>query len=353
MSDHPETPVSPAARRELAAIASALIDSFIDSGKTRPAIPPGRRDEIVDALVRAMVEHEWLVAYVDEIERAREARGVDLELLGRPAPDLPDQVIARDGFGALGDEALAEIAIDPSALRVLAEYLWGEIEPGEGEGTPEWGDWWWKAVSAEDSAGLPFARGTAQEKTATQRPAEDPATIPFDADRPAKRHDGGLPPWVRRFAPLAASLLLGIFLGRVAFDRGGDFVLAAGASPLIGPGRGSDRDLGLQFESPLAGFATIVALAPGGPAEVYPALGRDDIAVDARSVAEYGPLPPGTREAFVIVTETPASDPIRRAIRDGAGGSADGANLRGLLEERLRAKGYRRMAIGAAEFPAE
>lgn len=352
MNENAGTTATSGDRERFASLADDLVRAFTGSGTGTPAMPPGRRDELLALLVRSMVDGETLDAYAEQLERARTARGFDMDLPERPCGNLPEEEVARRGFGVLPDDQLTEIALDPSALRALTAYLWGELDQtSDGTGL-ERGDWWWAAVSVEGLARPGLVPGVVATGGAEPGVArEEKQILPFEAGTTGNRSKAVK--WLRPFAAVEASLLLGVFLGRTAFERSGEAILAAGASPLIGPGRGTERDLSVRYTSPLSGFATVVALAPGRPTEVYPALGRDVIRVDSDSAGEFGPLPAGTREALVIVSETPAADPVRWALRELAGSLADGASLRDFLEGRLQAKGYRRFALGAAEFPAE
>lgn len=355
MSEDQKTPATSAKRLELASLAEHLVRGFVDSGKRQPVIPPGRRDELIFALARMMVDGETLDKYVEQLRRARTTHGIHLALLERPSGELPDEEIARGGFGVLTDEQIAEIAIDPPALRTLAAYLWGELDPESDEPAPERGDWWWEAVTSGELDYPGLARrviANASESAADAR--EDAKVIPFGSPRTANRPWGNR--WLGQAAAIAASLLLGVFLGRTAFDGGGEgnagYPLAS-ASPVYGPGRGTERDLGVRFESGLRGFATVIALSPGNRPEVFPALGRDDVAVQTRVPTEFSPLPAGTKEALVVVTETPAADPVRRALRDRSDETGDASSLLTFLEPRLRTKGYRRISIGIIRFDSE
>lgn len=355
MSKDPGTPVTSAKRSELALMADQLVRAFVDSGKSQPVLPPGRREALVSALGRMMADGETLDAYVEELRRARTAHGIHIELLERPSGELPDEAVARGGFGVLTDEQLAEIAIDPPALRTLAAYLWGELDADSDLPEPERGDWWWEAVTSRELARPGLARSViANASEPAVSAPKDEQVIPFDSARTA--HRPRAPRWLGQAAAIAASLLVGVFLGRTAFDGGGEGSGRrdlASASPVYGPGRGTERDLSVRFTSGLQGFATVVALTPGSRPEVFPALGRDDVPVRSGAQIEFGPLPPGTKEALVIVTETPAADPIRRALRERNDETGDVSGIRAFLGSHLRTKGYRQIASGSIQFDAE
>lgn len=355
MNEDACTTVTPEDRARFATRADELVRAFAESATGNPVLPPDRKEELVRLLARSMADRETLDAYTDELERARTERGVDMVLLERPRGDLSEEAIAKGGFGVLPDERLAEIAIDPCALRALAAYLWRDLDPHSEEPEPPWGDWWWEAVTSEELA-RPGVVGRVLERVRGEiHPvAKEEQVIPFDAGKDGRRPKPVR--WLGQAAALAASLLVGVFLGRTAFDGGGEGSGRsdlASASPVYGPGRGTERDLSVRFTSGLQGFATVVALTPGSRPEVFPALGRDDVPVHSGAPAEFGPLPPGSKEAIIIVTETPAADPIRRALRERNDETGDVSGIRAFLESHLRTKGYRRIASGSIRFDAE
>jgi hypothetical protein len=148
---------------------------------------------------------------------------------------------------------------------------------------------------------------------------------------------------------LAASILfaLGAIVGSLAFrERTG--VLVASAMPSYHDVRGNERELRIEIKSELSGFATIVALAPGPRPEVFPGPGGDDIPVKAATSVESGPLPLATTRVVLVVTETPAAEPIRKALAKKTFTPDQMEELRQFLQSTLEAKGYRRMAFGVA-----
>ncbi len=155
-----------------------------------------------------------------------------------------------------------------------------------------------------------------------------------------------------RFAALAASLLFGVFLGAKAFRDGptSSEILVASASPVYGNTRGADRALRIEMRSSLAGHVTVIALAPDRQPEVYPGLGAEDIGIMADVPREYGPLPPATTRVLFVVTETPADETVRKALRGRKYGPEDLDRLKADLTSSLRDKGFRRMALGEAAF---
>ena len=183
--------------------------------------------------------------------------------------------------------------------------------------------------------------------------ADPPPPLPFTRKDKLRRDSQALW-WGGRLAALAASLLLGILIGtRVLRDggrSGATEILIASATPIFDPSRGGggvEKDwLGIKIDSRLSGFATVVALAPARGPEVHPDFGGDDVPVRSGVPAEVGPLPQSTTHVLFVVTETPAGEPIRRALQDKSFGPGDAAELRTLLLSTLESKGYRRIAFG-------
>ena len=118
-------------------LATDLVMAFIDLGKVKPVLPVGRRGEVIELLTRLMAARDFFEAYVAALEAELEHREVRLLLLesGGAGLDIPDEQIAREGFGGLTDDQLADIAISPEALHAIRDYL-DDPEAVEGEG--EW-----------------------------------------------------------------------------------------------------------------------------------------------------------------------------------------------------------------------
>ena len=67
-----------------------------------------------------MADNEACLAYITAIEAEQERQGVKDLLLAQSGRMLPDEQlaqIARDGFGGLSDDELADFAFSPEALR--------------------------------------------------------------------------------------------------------------------------------------------------------------------------------------------------------------------------------------------
>jgi hypothetical protein len=331
-------------------LAREMVRAFVSGGKERPVLPHGRRGEIISLVVRAMIEPDLLDGYIRAIEEERRSQEAEEALLGLPCPDLPEERIAEGGFDSLADGELAAIAVDPAALRTLAAYLWGEFVP-EG-GTIERGDWWWEAVTRGETAHPGLARGFLEGlKRQEEQTARGRETLPFDDARHTSRSRRKILRLIGQVTALAASLLIGVFLGTsVLQDGGGGRTLGIGGEARYGPVRGTERERSVVFRSPIRGFATIVVLREGSPPEVLPGPGQDDLRVRPGVDLEHGPLPPGTDVALVLITETPASDPIRRALRGASFSPGEAGVLRAELEAALRGMNYRRLALGTIRF---
>jgi hypothetical protein len=153
-------------------------------------------------------------------------------------------------------------------------------------------------------------------------------------------------------AAIAASLLigLGILIASKLPRGGGTEVLVANASPVYGPGRGAERELRVEMRCDLAGFAAVLALAPTRWPEIFPGPGGEDIPITSGVPKEFGPLTPGTTRVLFVVTETPAAEPIRKALRGKTFTPDQVDELQAFLRSALEAKGYRRMGFGTATY---
>jgi hypothetical protein len=152
----------------------------------------------------------------------------------------------------------------------------------------------------------------------------------------------------------AASLFAaGIFVDRTAFLRdtglaAPHIVPATAVTELVGA-RGLDRVLEIRITSPIAGFATVVALIPNRRPQAFPVLGGDDIPVAAGTPSQGVSLPDATMCVVFVVTETPAGEPIRRMLSENKVtkySPEQDSQLRNDLQELLIAKGYHRIAVG-------
>ena len=226
--------------------------------------------------------------------RARR-HGVHLALFKQLTSDLPDEVIA-DGFGVLSDEQLADIAIDPSALHALSDYLWCELDPDSELPEPEWGDWWWKAVSSGEAPVPGLAPSVVANASAPPAPPpKEEAIIPFDPSRTTGRPRAT--GWLGQAgAALAASLLLGVFLGKTAFDGGGEgsgsFPLAS-SSPVYGPGRGAERGPRCPVRKWSSRLRDGRGSFAGESTRGLPRHWQGRRARAVRHPTEFSPLPPG------------------------------------------------------------
>ena len=159
------------------ALATGLVGAFVRGGKIKPVLPEGRRDEVVAALTRLLLDTEALDAYAAALDAERRRQGVDLLLLDLPCLDLPDRQVAREGFARLSDDQLADLAIDPVALKVLHRSLVGDLGP-----EVEASDWWWEALGRGEQLRYPgLAQRTIQRVMGTageeHREQEDSAPI--------------------------------------------------------------------------------------------------------------------------------------------------------------------------------
>lgn len=157
-------------------------------------------------------------------------------------------------------------------------------------------------------------------------------------------------------AAIAASLLVGLFGGRLI--RSGDnaraTVLVAQVSVAREIGRGEKPVASVTLNSPLAGFATLVVLLPGGGLEFVPALGGEDINVEADTNLTLPPISfPDAEAAVAVVTPTPARMTIQKVLGQRQFGSDELAALQEFLTQALESKGYRQMALVPMEFRDE
>lgn len=98
-------------------LVEALVADFTATG--RPAVPAGRRDE----LVRTLLSVANGAATVDEYAGLL-AGAFGVGVVPPAAPDdLPLQEVLREGPGVLSDDQLARVALNPAAVRELSERV--------------------------------------------------------------------------------------------------------------------------------------------------------------------------------------------------------------------------------------
>jgi hypothetical protein len=115
------------------------------------------------------------------------------------------------------------------------------------------------------------------------------------------------------------------------------------------PSRGVGEQPGVRIESGGDGFVTLVLLSPGLRQEVVPGAGVDDVPVRPGAPAIV-PVPASTSGVLSVVTETPASEPLRRALREKRFEPGQAGELEAFVRSTLESKGYRRKALGWASL---
>lgn len=124
-------------------LAVELVEAFVRGGKERPVLPAGRREEAIALLTRLMVNPQLLKEYAAGIEAERRRLDVHRVLMELDSSELPVEAIAERGLSPLGDEQLAELAIEPVALACLCDFLWESMEDGKV------GNFWWEQLGQE------------------------------------------------------------------------------------------------------------------------------------------------------------------------------------------------------------
>lgn len=151
---------------------------------------------------------------------------------------------------------------------------------------------------------------------------------------------------------LAASLLIGVLIGRTTSTSAEQQVLIARVATRYGTYRGDEDVLQARVESALPGFVTIVSLASDRRPLAAPVEGADLVRVGADDGSSWVDIPDNSERLIVLVTETPATEVIRRSLRETRireFGPADADKLEDDLVELLQEMGYRRVAVASAE----
>ncbi len=312
-----------------------LLQSFAEGVRVRAMLPAGRRAEYLDAVEAMMIDLDRLDRYVTALDAERKRRGIDGTLLRAPALELPVEDVADRGLAALSDDELADLAIRPVALGCLFQFLHERMTEGRV------GTMWWDAVSR-------LATEHAQAHRHLDAPqAAEGKSLPFTGNRATPPKTRTAVRWASRFVALAASLLIGVFLGTWNQRSGDDGSFLIGASmELLKSARGQASQL--RITSPRTGFVAVVALLPGEPARpvVFPLW--EDLPVEPGKPSATGPFPEDARPArvaLVVVTRTPAADTLDKALSETMFSADETGRLETAVIRILKAKGHDRFAL--------
>jgi hypothetical protein len=326
-------------------LSAELVETYVSGGKLRPLLPTGRRNEIVALLTGLMADRDRFDAYIAGLSSELEHHHVRLHLLQKGGADLelPAEAIAREGFGSVSDDQLADIALSPEALEAIQEHL-DDPETEEGE-------WLTKAISAVEKA-----RPDAVERAEAARQVYDrlrnaglleatpPSTLPLDKSARSRRLH--LPRWLGQSLGLAASLLLGFVLGMQM--RGVESDLDATGTRVTPGGALGGQAWTIEVPSDRRAFVTIALFGPNNIPDYYPESGRFLESQPGKPLSDTIQANAGD-SIFVILTETPATDVLNNvtatAVNTRQQTWRDADSFRAFLETTLRSLGFRHFAV--------
>lgn len=284
-----------------------------------------------------------------QLAEAKGAAGAHGSRLG--LNDLPAAALLKDGLDVLSDEQLARLATSVETIREL------NTEVGRALQTGELGEFWWEAYAVPESAIPPGYLDNQAMQRALDAIGPEPTNLASSTTpaAPAAPKPRGWRAVAGPIGALAACLLVGVFIGWYIHGNGQDrrevLVASAKVEPSLIRGPNDEKLQQLRVAGPFEGFVVVLALAPDRKQRVIPEFGADDKPVAAGADSEGIPVPADTTRAIFVVTETPAGEPIRRAFEGKTArrfSPDQEAELRRELEDFLKKKGYRRIAIGSA-----
>jgi hypothetical protein len=278
----------------------ALFEAFAAAPDGKPAIPRGRRDEVVALLTRLMTDADLCDAYVSTLRTERRRRGVETRLLTLDSPDIPDKQIIAEGFDGLPDDILADIALSPGALEALTVALYHDPQD-----TPP-GPWF-------------FARETFSKTVVSPNASTTPRVSPVVPSSSTGRRRGHLE-WLVAGLAVAASFLVGVFFGPRLFDR--DKQQEFAFANLVARGdaaRGiADVQLLVTNDGDGRAFVTVVGLALGNKrAVVFNRTGENFLTVSPHDTTTVKNLPPefeGVTSVIIVLTAVPAGEVVRTGL---------------------------------------
>jgi hypothetical protein len=292
-----------------------------------------------------MADRDRFDAYITGLNSELEHRDVRLHLLqnGGAGLDLPADAIAREGFGSLSDDQLADIALSPEAIEAIQEYL--------DDPETEEGDWLTNAISTVEKA-----RPDAAERAEAARRVYDrlrnaglletapQSTLPLD--KSARLKSFHLPRWFGQSLGLAASLLLGFVLGMQM--RGVESDLDATGARVTPGGALGGQAWTIEVPSGRRAFVTVAVLGPNNIPEYYPESGKFLEAEPGKPLS-YTIQGNAGDSLFVILTETPARDLLHDKtdllVKTRQQSWHDADSYRAYLDEALRSLGFRHFAV--------
>jgi hypothetical protein len=219
--------------------------------------------------------------------------------------------------------------------------------PDETPGTDPFGpdplgvNWAWldAAAGSELPTSVP-GMATTEANEPAGRPVPRPKQGRFSAAR------------LSAFVALAASIgAIVFFLG--FWSRGLDgnpSILLAAAEGKLETVRDGQKELQVRVRSDMNGFAAAVGLQQvAGPAIVRPDLGGNRVRANAGTLSEPVAFPENVRSVLVVVTATPAEQPIREFVRGKSYSRQDFDRLKADLTTYLRSLNYKDIAFGSVE----
>ncbi len=282
-----------------------------------------------------MVSESVLEAYAGALESGWIEHGGRSPIAGYPSYELPEEQIVRDGFTALDERALGDIAVCPSAVRALRDVL--RTVPATVEEFVDPGDWFYDELDKVDPPHPEFL-------PATVLPVERAVT---------GETKGGASRWIR-YAPWAVAAAALVCAGIVWWTSGpkgppgtqSPEVLMARASQTKGAPRGPNAlAFDLELRADREGFATILVIPLDHAPRVYPEYDVDEERVGPNRPASAGPFEtPIGSTVITIVTETPATDLVRRVVSQKSDPLTP-ENAVARVRDRLFASGYRWVAF--------
>jgi hypothetical protein len=323
-------------RRAFEIIASAV--------QRHEALQSGQRAEIEQILASACYGVAAMGEYLGQLANSH-VRPDNLRLA-----ELSVESILQAGLGGLTDQQLVRLATTPDAIRELNTRV------DEALRAEKLGQYWWKVRELPDEQ-LPnnylgedaLHRVMAEIGITEDNPEADTRSTPSAAVSVKQRM------WATYAGPvlaLAACLLIGVTIGW--FLRGGPqdrretLIATAKVEPSMIRGPNDEKLQQVRVAGPFDGFVVIVALAPDRKQQVLPKFGQGDVPVSKGEQSEGVPVPADTTRALFFVTETPAGEPIRLYLQTKRFLANQETELQRELEDLLRSKGYRRIAIGGA-----
>lgn len=322
------------------------IDRLVKSSINSESMPQEVRSTLEPFIGMALIDATLLEKYFEALVNTQKR---NLFVLGgrkaeeeENSPSL--EAIIKHGLPILDDNTFRKLALKPIALRLLSDALNDKIS----DGSDETGDVWWHQLQQLELEGeLKKVVDVKGELQLNKERAAVPANlIPNQQPQSFYRYAAAA-------MALAASVLVGVGIGIYFFGGTigqGREILAANAVIEKASPRGNGIALELKVSSKRSGFLSFVFIGQGRP-QVLPDYGEELVTIAPNVPISYGPVDASGTLILCIITETPATEVLRKLASKEELSSKNPEVLKGVISEALWKANFRWIEFQSMAIP--